>query len=174
MMSNAAARGARDKLLQMASPFRMLLFALQRAQHVFNRLWRPLTIGVRAIVIDAENRVFLVRHSYLPGWHLPGGGVEPGETVRAALERELAEEGNIELTGEPSLLCVYFNNYASERDHVLIYIVRDFRQTAPRERDWEIVETGFFPADALPEQSARATRARIAEALEGGRTADIW
>ena len=86
----------------------------------------------------------------------------------AALERELAEEGNIELTGEPSLLGVYFNNYASERDHVLIYIVRDFRQTAPRERDWEIVETGFFPADALPEQSARATRARIAEALEGG------
>lgn len=158
----------------MASPFRMFMYALQRGQHVFNRLSRPLTLGVRAVVIDAGGRIFLLRHSYLPGWHLPGGGIEPGETARYALERELEEEGNLVLTGEPVFLGLYFNNYASERDHVAVYVVREFQQTGPRGKDWEIVETGFFAREALPETCARATLERIAEALDGGRIAAVW
>jgi ADP-ribose pyrophosphatase YjhB (NUDIX family) len=143
--------------------FRPMRHLLLRGQHIANRLWRPLTMGVRAVVLDAQDRVFLVRHSYVPGWHLPGGGVEPGETVLLSLERELVEEGNIEVTGAPVLLGLYFNDAVSKWDHVAVYVVRSFRQTAPRGRDWEIVETGFFPLDALPEGVTRATRDRLAE-----------
>ena len=42
-------------------------------QRLFYWLFRPITAGVRILCADQANRVLLVRHSYLPGWHLPGG-----------------------------------------------------------------------------------------------------
>ena len=69
---------------------------INRLVHFYWRFSRGLTLGVRAVVLDAEGRVFLIKHSYAAGWHLPGGGVEAGETLVEALARELREEGNIE------------------------------------------------------------------------------
>ena len=66
------------------------------------------------------------------------------------MARELAEEGNIELTGPPLLHGVFFHPIYSRRDHVTVYVVRDFRQTAPPEPNREIAAHGFFPVDALP------------------------
>src|SRR6266567_5425680 len=93
-----------------------------RSLHAFWRLSRGLTLGVRALVIDGEGRVFLVKHSYVSGWHLPGGGVEAGETLSEALARELQEEGNIEVTAPPQLHGVFHNSRESRRDHVALYI----------------------------------------------------
>lgn len=121
---------------------------------------RAMTLGVRAIVVDGQDRVFLVRHTYVPGWYLPGGGVERGEDAAHSLARELAEEGNIALSGEPELFGFYAH---TGRDHVAVYVVRDFTQDLPKAPDREIAEAGFFPLDALPENSTRATRARVAE-----------
>ena len=104
---------------------------IRRFLHVYWRFSRGLTVGIRGAVFDGEGRVFLVKHSYVSGWHLPGGGVEPGETVLAALERELREEGNIELTEPPAFHAIYFNRRVSRCDHVALYIVRAFRQIAP-------------------------------------------
>jgi ADP-ribose pyrophosphatase YjhB (NUDIX family) len=152
-------------------PFQPLI---QRFLHAYWRVSRGLTVGVRAAVFDGDKCVFLVKHSYLPGWHLPGGGVEIGETILAALERELREEGNIELTEPPVFHAVYFNRRVSRRDHVALYIVRSFRQTAPPQPNREIVAHGFFATDALPADTSRATRERIAEVLTGRPPAEIW
>src|SRR5262250_1845928 len=104
---------------------------MRRGMHVYWRFARALTLGVRGLVIDEAGRIFLVQHTYVRGWHLPGGGVEPGETLTTALARELAEEGNIELTAAPMLHGMFFNARASRRDHVACYVVQSFRQGAP-------------------------------------------
>ena len=147
---------------------------IRRILHFYWRFARGMTLGVRALVIDRDGRVFLVKHSYVGGWHLPGGGVETGETVVTALGRELAEEGNIELTGPPQLHGVFFNRGVSRRDHILVFVVRAFRQDAPPVPNYEIVAHGFFSLDALPSDTAAGTRARIAEVLGGAPVSERW
>ena len=152
-------------------PFEPLI---QSLFHFYWRFARGLTLGVRAVVIDGVGRVFLVKHSYVAGWHLPGGGVEAGETMMTALTRELREEGNIELGEQPDFFAIYFNRRASRRDHVGLYVVRSFHQSAPPKPNHEIIAHGFFAPDALPEDTTRATRARIAEVVQGRAIAELW
>ena len=148
--------------------------ATRRVMHFYWRFSRAATLGVRGMVIDGAGRIFLVKHSYVAGWHLPGGGVETGETLLEALTRELAEEGNIQLGSTPHLYGIYFNKRTSRRDHVALFIVRDFQQNGQLQANHEIIEHGFFAPDALPEDATRATRARIAEVIDGTAISELW
>jgi ADP-ribose pyrophosphatase YjhB (NUDIX family) len=135
---------------------------------------RPMTLGVRGLVIDSEDRVLLVRHTYVPGFYLPGGGVEGGETMIQALTRELQEEGAVHLLSAPTLHGVYLNRRVSRRDHVALYVVRHFACHGAKEPDHEIAEAGFFPLGDLPAGVTPATRARIAEVLDGEPVSPYW
>jgi len=147
-------------------------------QEAGRRFWRtfgrPLILGVRAIVLDGERRVFLVRHTYRRGWYLPGGGVDAGETLEDALVRELAEEAHVRLKSPAHLHGVFLQKTKIFDDHIAVFIVRDFEHWGTREPDWEIAETGFFSLDALPSETTRATRARLAEALDGKPLSALW
>ena len=148
--------------------------ALRRVLHLYWRFARAMTLGVRALVIDEAGHIFLVKHSYVSGWHLPGGGVEAGETLAQAVARELHEEGNIDVTEPPQLYGMFFNDRASRRDHVALFVVRAFRQPAAPVPDHEIVAHGFFAVDALPNDTTAATRARIVEVLGGAPVSERW
>lgn len=147
---------------------------LRRIFHLYWRLVRGMTLGVRGVVLDAEGRVFLIHHTYVTGWQLPGGGVEAGETVLEALKRELMEEGRIEILAEPALHGLFFNYHVSRRDHVAIYIVREFRQDRMPEPNREISACGFFALDALPAGTTEGTRRRIAEVVHGDKPIATW
>ncbi|MBL8583552.1 MAG: NUDIX domain-containing protein [Rhizobiaceae bacterium] len=146
-----------------------------RLYHLYFLLRRPMTLGVRGLVHDrAANAVFLIRHTYVPGWQLPGGGVEVDETMAEALTRELEEEGNI-LPGEPPVLrSIHYNRLGSRRDHVAFYLIQNYRQSAPKLADHEIAEAGFFGLDTLPRETTPATRRRIAEVFSGAPPSPYW
>jgi 8-oxo-dGTP pyrophosphatase MutT (NUDIX family) len=146
----------------------------RRLFHLYWRMARGMTLGVQGLVIDGDGRIFLVKHSYVNGWHLPGGGVEPGETLVEALARELREEGNIEVAASPVLHGMFHNRAVSRRDHVAVFVVRAFRQDRPPQRNYEIIDHGFFPADALPADTTSGARARIAEVLHGKPVTQLW
>ena len=144
-----------------------------RLYHTFFLIKRPMTLGVRAAAFDEAGRVFLVRHTYIGGWHLPGGGVERGETAPDALAKELMEEGHLTMIEPPRLASVHFNQAASGWDHVLFFHCPLVVQARPRLPDREIAEAGFFTLDALPEKVTPATRRRLAE-LDGSEPSRYW
>ena len=139
-------------------------------------LTRGMTLGVRGVAIDGQGRVCLVRHTYVGGWHLPGGGIDPGESAPAAMAREFREEAEIVVAPETSLRLhgFFLNPGAMRRDHIAVYVVPAFTVTGPKQPDREIAEAGFFPLDALPADTTRATRARLAEIRGGQPPAELW
>lgn len=147
---------------------------LQRVALAYSRVSKGLTLGVRAVLVR-EGQVLLIRHTYVPGWYLPGGGVDAGETTVEAVERELREEAGVLLTAPPSLFGLYRNVNLDPRDHVALYVCPAWEQPAPpRIPNLEIAAWGMFPIDALPEDATGATRARLSEVFEGAAPAADW
>ncbi|MEE7490278.1 NUDIX domain-containing protein [Methylobacterium oryzae] len=140
---------------------------LRRLFHLGALASRGMTLGVRGVALDGAGRVALVRHTYVSGWHLPGGGVERGETARDAMVREFREEAEIVAEGAPRLHGLYRNVAAAPRDHVAVFVLPAFTVLRPKAPDREVAECAFFPVDALPEGTTRGTRARLREIRDG-------
>lgn len=141
------------------------------------RLWwrvqRPMTLGVRGVACDEHGRVLLVRHSYLAGWHLPGGGVERGEHAPAAIAREMAEEGGVEAIETPRLFALYSNHANYANDHIALYRIDLWRPCEPL-KSQEIAERGFFDPAAPPPDTTKATLRRLEEVFGGAPLPTHW
>lgn len=147
--------------------------AVLQAQSLVLRVTRGITLGVRGLVTDGRE-VLLVRHSYVPGWYLPGGAVEPGETAVASLDRELDEEAGLAIDGEATLHGLFFQERMARRDHVAVYHVSRWRRLRAFQPTREILESRFFPIDDLPTDATDATRNRVAEHLGRQKTSLHW
>jgi 8-oxo-dGTP pyrophosphatase MutT (NUDIX family) len=133
-----------------------------RAFQAWWRIQRPMTLGVRGLVRDSGGGVLLVKHTYTPGWHFPGGGVEKGETALLSLARELEEEAGVRPVTQPTLLGVFANARNFPNDHVLLFEINSWMETPATARG-EIVERRFFTLDALPEGVTAGTQRRLDE-----------
>ncbi len=139
----------------------------------WSRLTRGKTLGVRGVAVDAEGRVLLVKHTYLAGWWLPGGGVDRGETTQDAVVRELHEEAGLIARAAPVLISIHSNERFFPGDHVAVFRIDAF-DLDERTSHGEIAEIGWFPPSALPEDTHRGTRARLAEIFDGVQTDTNW
>ena len=103
----------------------------------------PLRIreAVRALVIDPDQRVLLVRWQFpnLHVWGTPGGGIEPGEDSASALRRELHEELGLD---DPLI-----GPQIWERTHIIPFI--DGRWDGQHDRFFLIHTKSFEPTPRL-------------------------
>lgn len=155
------------------SLLRRLYRLLTPAYRVAMRQVRGLTLGVRVMVFDDDGRILLIEHSYTPGWHLPGGGVERGEPAEVAAARELEEEAGVRPDGRLTLVSIHDNAHTFRGDHVVFYRVDRWTATPATSRG-EILRCDWFHPDALPAGTTEATRRRIAQVLDGTPPTLFW
>jgi ADP-ribose pyrophosphatase YjhB (NUDIX family) len=147
---------------------------LRRLASAFSGRTDIVTLGVQGIIVDDNSRVLLVRHGYRPGWHFPGGGVEPGEKIEHALSRELLEETGLTVLGDPKLLGIYSNFGAFPGDHIVLFVVDRWQRGPIPPPNREIVEQAYFPIDRLPGNIAPGAARRLDEVFRNSTPALAW
>jgi ADP-ribose pyrophosphatase YjhB (NUDIX family) len=146
-----------------------------RAMRLYWRVRRPRTFGVRALLVDPAGRIALVRHHYVAGWYLPGGGVAKRESAADAIRREIVEEVGIADVAITGVLGVYHNRAEAKDDHVIVFtasVADPERLVAADAR--EIAEAAWFAIEQLPDGTSPATRRRIIEYQTGRQGHGSW
>ncbi len=113
----------------------------------------PLTscfkIRVGAVVFDADNRLLLVRQNNRPFWVLPGGTLEPGETIAECIIREIKEEAALDITLKQLLFVADFFTPTGGQVLDVVFLAHFCGgQLIPEETE-NINEMGFFTLEAV-------------------------
>jgi ADP-ribose pyrophosphatase YjhB (NUDIX family) len=133
------------------------------------RLSRALSLGVKAVVLDGDDRVLLVRTADGPAWSLPSANVLRGETAEDALRRMLAHDFSILLEAPPAFIGLQALPAERPNAHWTILAARQWRQNAPpSDRGTPSLEAGHFDAARPPQNVDPDDAAFIAAALARG------
>lgn len=122
------------------------------------------SVGVSAVVVDAQGRVLLLRHTFrrTDGWSLPSGWMQKGERIGAAIAREIREETR--LTVEPKTI---FRVESGLRLRVGFFLLCT-TTAGPADivvDGREVQAADFFSPDVVPDSVPATDRAAIGEAL---------
>jgi ADP-ribose pyrophosphatase YjhB (NUDIX family) len=138
---------------------------LRNILHKYFLLSRALTMGVRCAVFNEKEEVLLVKHTYIGGWHLPGGGIDIGESAEEAVHREIREETSIDLMEKPKLLGIFYSKKLNKRDHVVLFSSDKFSIDESVTGSFEISSSKFFPVNDLPDELDASSRYWLIEAF---------
>jgi 8-oxo-dGTP pyrophosphatase MutT (NUDIX family) len=135
------------------------------------RIWLSAKIAAQALLspvafaacglIVRDGKVMLVRHSYVPGWLLPGGGVGRGEPAEQAILREMKEEIGLTSSATPNLFGLYSRKAGWATNVIALYRLDDVEFTfAP---NFEIREIQFADPTTPPKGTPASVRRRLLE-----------
>lgn len=134
---------------------------------VLQQYWRrtrALSLGAKAIVLDAGGHVLLTRTADRAEWELPSAQVKDGETVEAAVRRMLVSDLALTLDGSPSFIGLETQSAAEPAGHIAVVAVRHWhRDTPPRTNP--SLEARQFHVTALPADLAPGVATWISRLL---------
>ncbi|APJ04718.1 NUDIX domain-containing protein [Silvanigrella aquatica] len=156
------------KKLMMQIIYKIILYL----KIIFNTIVGMRTNGARALIINDQNEILLVFHTYIAGWHFPGGGVDKGESPREAVVREVREEAGIIVKNSPVLFDNYYHTFAGADDIVCLYVIRDF--DCQSFQSSEIQSVKWFSLKELPLDISKATQRRINEYFYNHKKLEYW
>jgi 8-oxo-dGTP diphosphatase len=153
------------------APLSMLPRAvLGLAKEVAKALLRRPVVGVAAAARTRDGRWLLIRRGDTGTWCLPGGTLEWGETLRACVARELAEEAGVTEASIGRLIGVYSRPDRDIRFHAVTVVVAvEVGEPArPPANPLEIREARLFHDDELPGDLALGMGDLLDAARRGG------
>ena len=124
-------------------------------------LLSPVALGAHALIVDSSGKVLLVRHSYMSGWSLPGGGVGRGEPPEKALLRELAEEIGTIRADAPQFVGIFSRRAGWATNVVILY--RLMNAQVDFTPNFEVREICFADPANPPPGTAAGTVRRLGE-----------
>ena len=145
---------------------RILVGGVVQAAGLFGGRYRRIE-GAHVLATDEDGRILVVRTTYLgPGWMLPGGRVEHGETPHDAAARETWEETGLEVVVDRLLLV----DARPRRDVSFVFGGRVVGGTLEPQLG-EIAEAGWVGRDEIAASSPRLNQ--LLAYLESAADGDI-
>ena len=128
--------------------------------------------GTAAIIFNDSGEVLLQKRSDNGYWGLPGGVIDIGEPVTQSVIREVLEETGLHVTVK-RLTGIYsdptYYTIASYPDGEIVHSVTNVFECEPHSGRLavsdESTDIGYFPTDALPENTLLSVRSRVDDAL---------
>ncbi|RDB37235.1 NUDIX domain-containing protein [Spirobacillus cienkowskii] len=149
----------------------LFFFVFNYIKKIYQLFFNIRTFGVRAIIVN-NDQVLLIKHTYYPGWHFPGGAVDKGESPRQAIIREVFEEVGVLVKEQPIVFDNYFHQIHRVDDIVILYVIKNYELVLSKCS--EVKDLKWFNINDLPNDISHATKRRIDEYYFHHTKSDFW
>ena len=128
-------------------------------------------LGVNVAIVQS-GKILLTKREDFEVWCIPGGQIDPGESLAQAAIREAGEETGLEVELQ-RLVGVYSRTGSGVDVHLALFVARPVAGRLKPQVD-EVLELGYFAPEALPEDMLWWHRQPVADVFDGVGSGVAW